>query len=152
MFDRRVGLLGDADRPAWRAAGAAPLEGRFPRGYESGQVGDRPALREYSAGRGRKAGQFGDPAQRLILGVDRPGALEPRSGVDIRRADEHVERSCRLRRRTRDEGQVSRVVDGQAGRPEHVCPKTQRLVGSEPVGNHRRTGRGLELFGSWPGG
>ena len=40
------------------------------------------------------------------------------------------------------------MVDGQARRPEYVRPKTQRLVGSEPVGNHRRTGCGLELFGS----
>ena len=89
--------LGEADRPAWRAAAAAPLQGRFPRSYESGQIGDRPALREYSAGRRRQTGQFGDPAQRLIFGVDRTGALEPRSAVDIRRADEHVERSCRRR-------------------------------------------------------
>ena len=30
----------------------------------------------------RQAGEVGDPAQRLVLGVDGTGALEPRAAVD----------------------------------------------------------------------
>ena len=40
-----------------------------------------------------KPGEVGDPAQRLVLGVDRAGALQPRAAVDRRRADDEVEQA-----------------------------------------------------------
>ena len=99
------------------------------------RTGWRPSrLARISAGRGWKTGQFGDPAQRLIFGVDRPGALEPRSAVDIRRADEHVERSCRRRWRTRDEGPG--IAGGRrTGTPARVRP-------SKVAAPRRRRARG----------
>ncbi len=72
------------------------------------QVAERAALHEHPAGLRREAGQVGEPAQRLVLGVDGAGALEPGPAVDRRGADDEVEQAGRLGRRRRDEGQVAR--------------------------------------------
>ena len=116
VLDRRVRLLGHADRPAGRARAARGRGGRLAGRDQRRQVADRAARHEHAAGRRRQPGQVGDPAQRLVLGVDRAGALEPRSAVDARRPDDHVEGRRRLGRRVRDEGQVARD-DRRTGRP-----------------------------------
>ena len=72
------------DECAWSASGhppacrtVPPLGRGRPRGDERRQVAGRAARHEAAAGRGREAGEIGEPAQRLVLRVDRARGLEP---------------------------------------------------------------------------
>jgi hypothetical protein len=119
--DRRVRARRRTMRPRVRswapsARGATPAGGD-----ECAQVAGGPAADEHAAGSVREAGEVGDPAQRLVLGVDGAGALEPRSGVDARRTDHEVEQDRRLGRGRRHERQEAGVVDRDARRREHVA-------------------------------
>ncbi len=104
-----------ASAAAWRAATSAL---RLPA---------EPPDTKHPPADGGQAGQVGDPAQGLVLGVHRAGALEPRAAVDRRRADHQVEQGRRLGRGRRHERQRPRVVLGDARRGQHLDPQPQRL-------------------------
>ena len=70
-----------SDECAWSASATrqrgrsvAPLGGGRPRGDERREVAGRAAGHEAAAGRRREVGEVGQPAQRLVLGVDRAAA------------------------------------------------------------------------------
>ncbi len=127
--DGRVRLGAADDDPARRirapAVGVAAACG-IPSRHQCRQVADRAALHEYSAGGGRQAELACEPVQHLVLGVDRAGALHPRSAVDRGCRDDDVERERGLARRGRDEGEVAGVVRRDARRSEHVLEQGDR--------------------------
>ena len=121
---QRVRALAPRGGPArvWRAATSADRLPSVP-----------PCTKTPPASAGQPD-QVGDPAQRLVLGVHRARALEPRAAVDRRGPDDHVEERRRLRGRPRDERQVARVVDRDAGLGQH-------LVEERPARARRRSPR-----------
>ncbi len=120
--DRGVGAAGRHDQPAravHRPVGSLPPAPA--RRDEGAQVAGRAATDEHAAGRRREAGEVGDPAQRLVLGVDGPAALQPRAAVDARRPDDEVEQDrrfgrCRRARTTRSGGDRRRCTPAPARR------------------------------------
>ena len=87
------------------------------------------------------------PAQRVVLGVDRSGSLQPPVAVDRRGRHDEVEQRCRLAGCGRNECQVAGVVAGDAGRRQHVAEQLERPVVPEPrVGDHL-AGRLAQLGG-----
>ena len=85
--DRGVGLVGGGDPQPRGALAAALGQVGVAGGHQRRQVADRAARRRSS----RRAcsgmpGEVGDPAQRLVLGVDRARALQPAAAVDRRGA------------------------------------------------------------------
>ena len=120
-----------------RTPGRGRAPRRVPRGDEGREVADRPAGREDAAGAGRHPDEVGDPAQRLVLGVDRAGALEPRARVDRRGPDDEVEHHGGVARGARDEGEVARVVGRQAGRREVLGEHPHRGDAAEALGGDR---------------
>ena len=120
------------DEWAWRWPATSQRAGRGRRRRRAGPRRRRAATsadrlpigaagHEHAAGAGGQPGEVGDPAQRLVLGVDRAGALEPRAAVDGRGADDEVEQRAASVGRARDERQVPGVVDRDARRGEHVA-------------------------------
>ena len=108
-------------RAVWRAATSAERLPRVP-----------PWTKTPPASAG-KPGEVGDPAQRLVLGVDRAGALEPRAAVDRRGTHHEVEERGGLGRGGRDEGEVARVVDRDAGLAQHRVEQREGLLAAEAV-------------------
>ena len=82
----------------------------------------------------RQPSEVGDPAQRLVLGIDGSGALEPGAAVDRGRPDHEVEHRRRLGGRARDEAEVARVVGGDARRCEVLLEQLQRRKAPMPSG------------------
>ena len=128
-LDRRVRAVRSS--PPARAARPSPAAAPGPARCAAprrGPRGCRPCRRgtKTPPAPGGQPGEVGDPAQGLVLGVDGARALEPRPGVDRRGADDDVEGGGLLGRRAGDEGQVARVVDGQAGGGEHVGEDAER--------------------------
>ena len=125
--DRRVRPAGGDDQsaravvPPSRAVAPAPTRGDDQRA----EVAGRATADEHAAGLRREPGEVGDVAQRLVLGVDRAGALQPRTGVDARRADHEIEQDRRLRRSRGDEAEEPRVVDADARGREHLLEDPQ---------------------------
>ena len=73
----------------------SPLPPSGPGDDEGAQVAGAPAGDEHATSSAGHAGQIGEPAEGLVLGVDRPAALHPRSTEDRRRAKGRVEqRRC----------------------------------------------------------
>ena len=142
--DRRVGLLGGGHTGTARVLGGASPG--LARRHQRRQVADRAAGDEAAAGRLRHAGQVGQPAQRLVLGVDRARPLQPAAAVDRRGADDQVEQRRQLGRGGRDERQVARVIDRHRGRRQRLGEDAQRLRGAEAVGSDRRAGLGGQLL------
>ena len=141
--DRGVGLVGGGDPQPRRALAAALGQVGVAGGDQGRQVADRAAGHETAAGLVGHAGQVGDPAQRLVLGVHRARALEPAAAVDRGGAHHQVEQRGRLGRCGGDEGQIARVVDRHACVGEHLVEDAQRLGAAQPVGGDRLAhGRG----------
>ncbi len=138
--------LGAADDDP--AAGALVPEFRLlglTGGDEGGEIADRPALDEDAARGLRQTELGGEPREDLVLGVDDSGALEPRSAVEGAGGDDEVEGDGGLRRCAGDEGEVLRVVGGDAGRSEDVLEDRQRPRRSHALLADRRTGEAGEL-------
>ena len=144
-----MGSAGRQQQPAGAIERTAGLLPPAPAGGDQrAEVADRAAADEHAAGRGRQAGQVGDPPQRLVLGEDRAAALQPRSAVDARRADDEVEQDRRVRRGRRHERQEARMVDGDARRREHLGEHAQRLERRRcPSRRDRRPGQRRQLVG-----
>ena len=142
LGDRRVGARADATSSprvrSWRAVGvgAATATGRRSSALRLPAV---PPLTNTPPALGGQAGEVGDPAQRLVLGEHRAAALQPRAGVDARRADDEVEQDRRLGRRRR-----ARTTRSAGGRSEmHAGASTSAKTRSAsrppmPVGGDRR--------------
>ena len=144
----RPGRGRDAERA--HALGG-PVPGRRAGGVEGREVADGAARHEHPAGLRGHPDEVGDPAQRLVLGVDRARALEPGAGVDRGRPDDEVEHHGGVARRARDEGQVARVVGRQAGRREVLGEQPQRLEAAEALrGDRLADHRGERLRGRRP--
>ncbi len=136
---------GDAQprRPLAAALGQVGVAG----GDQRREIADRSAGDEAAAGLFGHTGQVGDPAQRLVLGVHRPGALQPAAAVDRRGADDQVEQRGGLRRSRRDERQVARVVDRHARIGEHFVEDPQRLGPAQALLGHCGADRSGQLGG-----
>lgn len=120
-LDGRVRAIGRRDPPRSRGAGGRVRPGRCVPGRDQrGEVADRPAGDEDATGRRRHPDEVGDPAQGLVLGVDRPGTFEPRPAIDRRQTDDGIESGRLDGGGARDERGVPRMVGGQAGRGEDV--------------------------------
>ena len=82
---RRVGLVAHRHPHARRAATALASAGRLAGHDQRREVAGRASRHEAATRLGRQAGEVGQPAQGLVLGVDRARRLEPRRGVDAAR-------------------------------------------------------------------
>src|SRR5690606_6191391 len=89
---------GDDEASAAVVLAVRPVTPPPPRGDQRTEVARGPAADEHAAGRRWETHEVRDPAQRLVLGVYRAGALQPRPGVDARRPDDEVEQHRRLGR------------------------------------------------------
>ena len=136
LGDRRVRPVAADDQASRAVVGAASVVSPLPAGgQQRRQVAGRAAADEHASGLGGKAGEVGDPAQRLVLGEHRAGSLDPRAGVDARRPDDKVEQDRRLGGRRRHEREVAWVVGGDARRGEHLAEDAQ---GFQPANPRRR--------------
>ena len=104
-----------------------------------------PATKQPPASGGRPS-EIGEPSQRLILGVDRSGAFEPRSAVDRERADDQVEQHRQFGGRARDKREVAGEVDrtsswARARRGRCAAPRAP----PRPSVGDRRAGVGGQL-------
>ena len=138
--DRRVRLGAARHHPATgsvQPAIGATGRGVVSRGHQSGQVAEGAALHEHPGRRRRQPGEVGQPAQRLVLGVDGAGTLQPRPAVDGRRAHDEVEQRGGLGRRGRDERQVPRVVHRDARTGQHLVEQPQHPLAPQAVPGDR---------------
>ena len=114
---------------ALRAANCLAFgQGGVARGHQPCEVPGGAAAHERPS---RALGESGEPAEigkRLVLRVDRTGALRPTASADRRRAHEDVEQHGRLRRRPRDERREQRMVGRDRCRGE--------LLGEQLEGAH----------------
>ena len=142
--DRGVGIVGADDgarsiaRRAWSGRTSAPRPGRR-------DVAELPAGHETAARRLRPAEQLDQPAERLVLGEDRPGARLPGAGEDVEAAHRGVEGPCRDGRRTGNVREIQRVVLCPGRRREDVLEDPQGLGRTESAGGDRGTHLGGEL-------
>ncbi len=133
--------------PPATGAGPRPRGGGRSRAPRRAPTGCRSCRRARTRRRRpRHPDEVGDPAQGLVLGPHRPGPLEPRPGVDRRRADHEVEDDRGVARRARDEGEVARVVDRQAGGRELVGEDPHRLGAAEAARGDGAAERRVEVL------
>ena len=143
--DRGVRLVGRGQpQPAGRAAVLG--DERVPRGHERGQVADRAALDEAAARLVRHAGQVGQPAQGLVLGVHGAGRAAPAARIHRRGGQGHVEQLGRMRGGGGDEGEEAGVLDRDAGRGERLGEDLQGRLAADAVLGHRLARRRSELL------
>jgi hypothetical protein len=88
----------------------------------------------------------GKPAERLVLGEDRPGRLHPGAPEHATGADHEVEQRRRLGRSGRHERQEAGVIDRDAGGRQHVAEDAQRLQPADACGRHGVAGHRPQLF------
>ena len=113
------------------------MAGALARGVQRREVAVRAALHEGAAGRLREAGEVGEPAQGLVLGLHGAGRLDPRAAVERVHADQQVGERGRRRRRVGDEGHVARVVDRGAGRQQRVAQERHHALAAEALARDR---------------
>ena len=95
---------------------------------------DPPATKHPPRRRGKPA-CAASTAERLVLGHDDAGRLEPGGAVQRRAGDEHVEEQRRLGRRSRDEREEARAVARDDGGRQLVDEELQhRRAASLPSG------------------
>ncbi len=148
--DRGVHRVGGDHRSGVRLRGTSTAADRLASGDQGGEVGRGPTGHEHATRVPGQPGDVGEPAQRLVLGIDRPRRVEPRRCDDARRRDDLVEQDRGRRGRVRDEREVRRMIGRHAGGPQHLAPHAQGLVAAETRGGHGALGRGRQLLeGSW---
>ena len=111
------------------------------------EIAERPARDKRSSGLSRESGEIGQPAQCLVLGVDRSGRFQPAPGVDARGSHQQIEEDGDFRRRVRDEGEVAWMIGGNRRRRQLLDPAPERLRSTEPSRRNRRSDPLRKLFG-----
>ena len=105
-----------------------------------GSATDKDAARS-----GRKLSEVCEPRQRLVLGVDRAGTFEPRTGIHVAGSNDKVEQHRRLSRRPRHERQKQRMIDADARRGELIGENAQRFGRTKTFGGDRLADLALQL-------
>ena len=116
LAHRGVGVLAEGDERTQRGVAPAPVPRRVA-GHHRGPRGCPPSRRTRSSRRHRRGSPAcgGQHAERLVLGHDDAGRLQPGGAVQRRAGHEHVEEQRGLGRRGRDERQEARAVAGDHG-------------------------------------
>ncbi len=139
VVDRGVGGVGDCRQPASTGHVAGDGERR--------QVAVRASEREAPAGALRHPGQLPDEVERLVLGSDRSGRLQPRLGGEARPTDDSVHPDRGSARRHRDERQVPRSVEGHRVVVDGALEHLPRAIDTEPLGGDRPVEQRRDLCG-----
>ena len=114
-------------------------------GNECRKISCSAARHEHTTGIARQSGKIGDPAQGLILRIDRTRTLEPRPGVDVRCGNDEVEQHRAFGRCTRNEGQEERMIDADARRGKFLDELLQHVESITPLGSDGLADDSLEF-------
>ena len=113
-----------------RALAAAPPG--VARHRQGAEVARRAATDEDATRSRREADRLSDPAERLVLGVDRAGGLDPPIGGDRRGRDREVEEDRGRGRRIGDEAEEAGMAGVDAGRCQHLLEDRKASLGPSP--------------------
>ena len=137
LAHRGVGVLTHRHQRVGGSDPAPPVAGRVAGHHERREVPGRASRDEASPGPGGQAGRPGQDLERLVLGDDGAGRLQPRRPVQRGAGDEHVEEQGCLGRGGRDEGQKAGAVARHHRRGQLVDEQPHDLGGLVPLGAHQ---------------